>query len=136
MKRSTIIRLTAVSGALSVGLGAFAAHGLEKLVSPQYLETFTTGVRYQFYHTLAIGLAACLDRFPGMRSRRIRLAVWLWSAGILLFSGSLYLLSIREVIPGLPVAVLGPITPLGGLLLIGGWLILFLSVTDRVNDQI
>ena len=134
MKRSTLIRLTAVLGALSVALGAFAAHGLEKLVTPPHLETFATGVRYQFYHTFAIGLAACLDRLHGVHHRRIRLAVWLWTIGILLFSGSLYLLSLRELIR-LPTALLGPVTPLGGLLLIGGWLTLFFSVTIRVDDQ-
>ncbi len=119
----TLIRLTAALGALSVGIGAFAAHGLEQLIAPPYLETFGTGVRYQFYHTFAIGLAACLTLVGGVR---VNLAVWLWLAGMVMFSGSLYLLSLREVID-VPVALLGPITPIGGLFLIGGWIALFFS---------
>ena len=121
MTQTRLIRITAVLGALSVGLGAFGAHGLERLVTPERLEIFHTGVRYSFYHTFALGLAAALFTVPAVDTRRLVAAVWLWIAGIALFSGSLYLLSLREV-HGLPVAFLGPVTPVGGLLLIGGWI--------------
>ncbi len=127
MKSATLIRLTAALGALSVGIGAFAAHGLEQLVSPPYLETFDTGVRYQFYHTFAIGLAACLSLLGRVR---VQLAVGLWLVGMFLFCGSLYLLSLREVL-AVPTALLGPITPIGGLFLIGGWAALFFSAQPR-----
>ncbi|MBB4078094.1 uncharacterized membrane protein YgdD (TMEM256/DUF423 family) [Lewinella aquimaris] len=130
MNRSTIVRITALLGALSVGLGAFAAHSLRELVSQPQLLTFETGVRYQFYHTFAVGLAAVLYRMYGIEPARLRLAVWLWIVGIVLFSGSLFLLSLREV-HGLPVAFLGPVTPIGGLLLIGGWMALFTSTFSR-----
>ena len=120
MQQATVFRITALLGGLSVALGAFAAHGLQRLVDPAYLVTFETGVRYQFYHTFAIGLVAAAYQLPVLSTNRLRLAVLCWCGGLLLFSGSLYLLSLREL-HGLPVSLLGPITPLGGLLLIAGW---------------
>ncbi|PPK86447.1 uncharacterized membrane protein YgdD (TMEM256/DUF423 family) [Neolewinella xylanilytica] len=132
MNQQGIIRAAAILGALSVGLGAFGAHGLERLVTPDRLEIFHTGVRYSFYHTFALGLAAALYGAPGVDVRRLSAAVWLWLIGTLLFSGSLYLLSLREV-HGLPVAFLGPVTPIGGLLLIGGWISLLFSPKSSVR---
>ena len=126
MNQQRIIRLAALLGALSVALGAFGAHGLEKLVTVDQLEIYHTGVRYSFYHTFSIGLAGALYALPVVDRRRLAAAVWLWLIGTLLFSGSLYLLSLREV-HGLPVAVLGPVTPIGGLLLIGGWISLLFA---------
>ncbi|CAH1000253.1 hypothetical protein LEM8419_01402 [Neolewinella maritima] len=126
MSQSSLLRTTAILGALSVGIGAFAAHGLRSLVDPAQLVTFETGVRYQFYHTFALGLAAVAYTLPAVDPRRIRLAAWLWLIGIALFSGSLYLLSLREV-HGVPVSFLGPVTPIGGLFLIGGWVALLFS---------
>lgn len=130
MNQSQLIRLTAALGAASVILGAFGAHGLRALVEPDQLAVYETGVRYQFFHTLAIGLGAALINRSGVRPGRIRLAVWLWVVGLLLFSGSLYLLSLRAV-HGWPVAFLGPVTPVGGLLLMGGWLCLFFSTNTN-----
>ncbi|TXF91684.1 DUF423 domain-containing protein [Neolewinella aurantiaca] len=121
-----LLRLTALLGALAVAIGAFGAHGLKEMVSAEYLETFRTGVTYQFYHVLAMGGAIALSALPGISHHRLRQAVWCWAVGILLFSGSLYLLSLREVI-SIPVAVLGPITPLGGLFFIVGWVLLLLA---------
>jgi len=133
MNQATLIRIAATVGALSVALGAFGAHALERLVSPEQVETFVTGVRYQFYHTLAIAAAAALWHTPAVVSPRLKTAVYLWLGGILLFSGSLYLLSLRDV-HGLPVSFLGPVTPLGGLLFIAGWVVLFFSVTSAHHD--
>ena len=126
MSQALLIRLAALLGALSVALGAFAAHGLRVLVGEAYLLTFETAVRYQFYHALAIGLAAAVYPAQHVSQRQLGWAVACWLGGILLFSGSLYLLSLREV-HELPVAFLGPITPLGGLLLIAGWVLLLIS---------
>ncbi|MEL7162688.1 MAG: DUF423 domain-containing protein [Bacteroidota bacterium] len=123
------LRLTALLGALAVALGAFGAHGLKSLVTPEQLVTYGTGVRYHFYHVLALGLAASLYQRPGISSRMLTRAVWAWGLGTLLFSGSLYLLSLRSV-HGLPVGFLGPITPIGGLFFIAGWVFLFLSATS------
>jgi uncharacterized membrane protein YgdD (TMEM256/DUF423 family) len=129
MKQATLLRTTALLGAASVGLGAFGAHGLEQLVAPEQVETFTTGVRYQFYHTLALGILAALG---GDRVERGGTIVWLWLIGMLLFSGSLYLLSLRDV-HGLAVGFLGPVTPIGGLLLIGGWIMLFVRAPRLIG---
>jgi uncharacterized membrane protein YgdD (TMEM256/DUF423 family) len=119
MNPITLIRITALLGATAVGLGAFGAHGLERLVGPEQIETFVTGVRYQFYHTLALGFLLAL------RVERSGVIIGCWLGGMLLFSGSLYLLSLREV-HGLAVGFLGPVTPIGGVLLITGWVILFI----------
>lgn len=120
------IRLFAALGALAVALGAFGAHGLKSLVAPEQLETFGTGVRYHFYHAFAIGISALLMTVPGFSKKNLGRAITCFWVGILLFSGSLYLLSLRDV-HGLPVGILGPITPLGGLLFIVGWVFVILS---------
>lgn len=127
------LRITALLGAMAVGIGAFGAHGLKALVGPEQLETFATGVRYHFYHVLAMGLAAGLWGRPNINTTQLRRACWAWGLGILLFSGSLYLLSLREVL-AVPAALLGPITPLGGLFFIVGWVFLFLSASTKAND--
>lgn len=106
--------LAAISGALSVMLGAFAAHGLKSRLSPELLSAFKTAVDYQFYHTLALLLLALLLK-QAANSMPLLISSWLMLAGILLFSGSLYLLAL-----GGP-KWLGPITPLGGLCFIGAW---------------
>lgn len=128
----TQLRLTALLGALAVAIGAFGAHGLKAMVSPENLEIFRTGVTYHFYHVLAMGLALALWSVPGIGRKWLRRAVWSWSVGILLFSGSLYLLSLREVL-SVPAAVLGPITPLGGLFFIVGWVLLFLAARRKLS---
>lgn len=121
-----MLRLTALLGALAVAIGAFGAHGLKELVGPEELATFNTGVRYHFYHVFAMGLAAVLMAQPNLNPKRLTQASWAWFIGILLFSGSLYLLTLKEQI-GIPSSILGPITPIGGLFFIGGWVLLFLA---------
>jgi uncharacterized membrane protein YgdD (TMEM256/DUF423 family) len=108
--------LGALSAALAVALGAFAAHGLKARLSPEALVTFETGARYQMYHALALlAVAWAATRWPGTA---VTAAGWLFVAGTLLFSGSLYLLATTGV------RALGAITPLGGLAFILGWLAL------------
>jgi uncharacterized membrane protein YgdD (TMEM256/DUF423 family) len=126
------LRLCALLGALAVGIGAFGAHGLKELVAPEQLVTFGTGVRYHFYHVFAIGLAVALSAVSGINQQRLRQAVFAWAIGILLFSGSLYLLSLQAVID-LPVAILGPVTPIGGLFFIVGWVLLFLAARRNLS---
>ncbi|WP_275286528.1 DUF423 domain-containing protein [Halomonas elongata] len=107
---------TALSGALMVMIGAFGAHVLTNELTPRLMTAFETGVRYQAWHTLAmLGVLAwrSVVPLPGQR-----LALALWAAGMLLFSGSLYGLALSGL------DWLGPLTPLGGLLLILGWLAL------------
>lgn len=101
---------------LGVGLGAFGAHGLQSRLSAEMLAVFDTGVRYHFVHALgllAVGWAA--DRWP---TSTVSASGWLFVAGILIFSGSLYLLALTGL------RWLGAITPIGGLCLIAGWLLL------------
>ena len=126
MNRSTILRTAAVVGFAAVAVGAFGAHGLRGLVSPESVETFEIGIRYAFYHALALGLAAALYGSAGFRTDRLSLAAWLWLGGIVLFSGSLTLLTLRDRVE-LPMGFLGPITPIGGLFLLAGWVCLFFS---------
>ena len=106
--------LGAVSAGLAVALGAFAAHGLRSRISADALATFETGARYHMYHALALlGVAWAVTRWPSAWT-----AGWLFVAGTVLFSGSLYLLAVTGV------RALGAITPLGGLAFILGWLAL------------
>jgi uncharacterized membrane protein YgdD (TMEM256/DUF423 family) len=111
--------LAAVMGGLSVVMGAFAAHGLARTLDARMLTTFETGARYQMVHALARGLAALAAR--GAAAKRANIAAALFLAGILLFSGSLYLLALTGV------SALGMVTPVGGLCLIAGWIALALA---------
>lgn len=110
----------ALSGAISVLLGAFGAHALRDRLTPQLLDTFETGVRYQIYHALAILFVAfALTRWS---SNLIGYAGWAFVLGTLLFSGSLYLLALTGT------RWLGAITPFGGVAFIAGWILLAIGV--------
>ncbi len=111
MKTLTIIG--AVSALLSVILGAFASHGLKAVLDAQAISVFETGVRYQMYHALAILLLPAMSnhaRYPWLRR-----AGWFFVAGTVLFSGSLYALTLTSL------SVFGPVTPLGGVCFMLGW---------------
>jgi len=106
----------ALSGLVAVAAGAFGAHALRDRLSADMLATFETGARYQMYHALALLLVAwAITRWPGPLTTT---AGWLFVIGTLIFSGSLYLLSLTGL------RWLGAITPLGGVAFIGGWLLL------------
>ena len=101
---------------LAVGLGAFGAHALQGSFSAGMADVYETGVRYQFYHALGLlAVAYAVERWP---TSAAPLAGWLFVVGIVLFSGSLYLLSLTGV------RVLGIVTPFGGLAFLAGWAIL------------
>lgn len=105
-----------ISGFLSVALGAFGAHGLKGAISPSMLEAFRTGTDYQMFHTLALlGLSVWLLKWESLPKVLI-VAGYAWVIGIILFSGSLYGLALTGAI------WLGPVTPLGGMCLMIGWL--------------
>jgi uncharacterized membrane protein YgdD (TMEM256/DUF423 family) len=108
-----LLLAAALLGAAGVALGAFGAHGLRGRLDARALETWETAVRYQLIHAAAL-LAIALSP----HADALRLAGWLFAAGIALFSGSLYLLALDIG----PRSVLGPLTPLGGLAFIAGWL--------------
>lgn len=120
-----IVLLSIVLIVLAIILGAFAAHGLKKVIlDPDRISSFETGVRYQMYMGIAL-LGLGLSDF----SNRLNLKLFLRFivAGAILFSGSIYLLSLSELLP-FSVSFLGPITPIGGLLLITSWVVLFVNV--------
>ena len=118
-----IILIATIFGAFAVIFGAFAAHMLKEKITVLELENWKTGVSYQFYHTLALLYLSTFSRFP---SKLIIISAYCFTFGIVLFSGSLYLLSTRSV-TGFNWWILGPITPLGGILFIVGWASLFLA---------
>ncbi len=109
---------------ISVILGAFAAHSLQNLIDAKAISTFQIGVRYQFYHGLA--LLFCALYYKIETRRFIKTAGCLFLIGILLFSGSLYLLAFNRV-ANLPSGLIGPLTPIGGVLFIAGWLWLLIN---------
>jgi uncharacterized membrane protein YgdD (TMEM256/DUF423 family) len=124
MTPALMIRLGAGFMFLAVGLGAFGAHALKARLEPDMLAAFEIGVRYQVYHALALLLLAAI-RGPNK-------AAWCFTAGIVVFSGSLYVLALTGV------RKWGAVTPIGGLLFLAGWLILLFSrqsssVLDRLN---
>jgi uncharacterized membrane protein YgdD (TMEM256/DUF423 family) len=109
-----IIVAGGISGALAVILGAFGAHALRDQLTADQLRVFQTGVEYQFYHSITILIAGILA--GQLQSKWFRFAAYSFIAGILLFSGSLYIMTLTTV------TGLGIITPLGGLLFVAGWL--------------
>lgn len=116
-----LVLIGAFGGLLSVALGAFAAHGLRTRLSPEMLSVFQTGVQYQFYHSLALlmvgAMAAQGLSVPGMRCSAL-----LFAAGIVIFSGSLYVLALTGI------KWLGAITPIGGVCFLAGWLALIVTL--------
>jgi uncharacterized membrane protein YgdD (TMEM256/DUF423 family) len=128
------ILIGSILGMTAVGLGAFGAHILKTILTEYQVQIFETGVRYQFYHTFALIAAAFLGRWVG--SRWTSIACWLFLAGIVCFSGSLYALALIDVLAMQALApVLGPVTPLGGLLFMAGWLVLFRAGFDYKGSR-
>lgn len=116
---NTTLLIAGISGFLAVALGAFGAHGIKPHISPDQYEVFQTGVLYHFIHTLVLLLLALAA--PANLTTALKWAIRFFIAGIILFSGSLYLLSTREL-TGMEISFLGPITPIGGLCFLSGWL--------------
>ncbi len=114
------LSLGSISGALAVMIGAFGAHGLKEKLSAEMLTIYKTGVEYHFYHTLALLVVGLLAL--KFQSGLLAAGGWSFAAGIVIFSGSLYALSISGV------RVLGAITPIGGLCFIAGWVLLLLAI--------
>jgi uncharacterized membrane protein YgdD (TMEM256/DUF423 family) len=110
-----LVGIGAINAAIAVAAGAFAAHGLRGRLEARALEVFETGARYHMYHALAIILAA-LVATSGART-----AGWLFQAGIVVFSGSLYALALTDI------KILGAITPICGLAFLAGWVWLAVS---------
>lgn len=121
--RSPFLFWAAVFGFIGVAMGAFGAHGLKDILSDHMLDVYKTAVSYQMWHALALGLVAVLPPH-----RLLRWAGWLLVAGIVLFSGSLYLLAIFNI------AWLGMVTPFGGVAFLSAWgLLAFVAL--RTNQE-
>ncbi|MCI0920304.1 DUF423 domain-containing protein [Sphingobacterium rhinopitheci] len=123
-----IILTASLFGLIAVVLGAFGAHGLEGKISEYHLGTWKTANEYQFYHTFAL---LFLSTFSRAKSQSIRVSFIAFTIGIILFSGSLYLLSVRSLLGIESVSILGPITPLGGLCFMIGWIGLFIAAVKN-----
>ncbi len=123
IKSNHLVAFAGISGAIAVALGAFAAHGLKAMLTPYLLGVFETGVQYQFLHTLVVLACAILIRFDiGKKAQKgLSSAAICFIIGILCFSGSLYALALTGI------KWFGPITPLGGVFFIIGWVLLAVS---------
>lgn len=120
------VAYAALCGVLGVIFGAFGAHGLRDSLEPRLMQTFETAVQYQLIHALALLLVALLYGQVG-RSLALEISIFAFMAGILLFSGSLYGLVLTEA------RWLGPVTPLGGLCFIVGWMALLVGGIQKVG---
>ena len=123
-----IILFGAFFGLTAVILGAFGAHGLEGKISDKHIDTWKTAVDYQFYHTLALLFLATFSRAKNIF---IRLSYISFILGIVLFSGSLYLISTHSLTDVGSLSVLGPITPIGGLCFVVGWIGLLVATVKN-----
>ncbi len=128
MSPLNLLRISALLGALAVALGAVGAHALrEMLLQNQHLETYELAVRYHFYHVLALAFTALLQAaYP---HARLQAAAWAFLSGIMLFSGSLYALSLTGV------RLFAIITPIGGVALLAGWLLMFMGLIRNVATR-
>ena len=123
------LKTAAVLGALAVILGAFGAHGLKKLVGPDVVSTYETGVRYQFYHVfLLLAIAMLFEKFPG---KLLTNAAFCCIIGIVLFSGSLYLMAAFNAANMVGISGLGIVTPIGGVFFILSWLMVLAAVLKK-----
>jgi uncharacterized membrane protein YgdD (TMEM256/DUF423 family) len=123
------LSVAALLGALSVALGAFAAHKLRAMTSPDVVAIFETGVRYQFYHVFALFIVAFL-------SEKISNKWMIWAGncfimGIILFCGSLYALTALAIAESTHRTLVGIATPIGGIFFILGWIFLYVGITKR-----
>lgn len=117
------LMLGAINAFLCVAFGAFGAHGLKQILSAKMLIVYQTGVQYHFYHSLGLIIVGLvLLHFP--KSKPVLLSGWLMLGGIVLFSASLYALSLTEI------RALGAITPLGGIAFLSAWLLLAYGVKN------
>jgi uncharacterized membrane protein YgdD (TMEM256/DUF423 family) len=126
--QSPFLFLGSLCSFLGVGAGAFGAHALKATLGPEMLVVYQTGVSYQMWHALGLfGIGLLQQQMP--ESKRVTWAGWLMFIGILLFSGSLYLLALLEL------RWLGMITPIGGVCFLIAWLLVCLSVNKKKSKR-
>ena len=115
-----------VLAGLAVLLGAFGAHGLKKIVPPESVTTFETGFRYQFYHSIALLIVGVVYQF--IQTKWMVYSGNCFIVGMILFSGSLYLLTLLKATSTVGLNGIGVVTPVGGLFFIAGWIFLTISI--------
>jgi uncharacterized membrane protein YgdD (TMEM256/DUF423 family) len=125
-----ILSTGAILGMIAIILGAFGAHALKKVLSIEQLSTFETGVRYQMYHALFLLFIGLLKNISLKAKKTIYFLVLF---GILLFSGSIYLLATNDL-TAFDFKVIGFVTPIGGLLLIVAWVVLFININNKQSQ--
>lgn len=124
-KRFLII--ASISGFVGVALGAFGAHGLKEVLTAEMLDVFKTGVRYQMYNTFAlIAIGMLVEKYS---SGALVVSGWLFVVGIILFSGSLYMLALTQA------HLLGLITPFGGLCFLAGWISMAIGIAKIKKEN-
>ena len=123
------LRWAAFLGALAVALGAFGAHGLKKYVPAETISTFETGVRYQFYHVFALLAVSIMYQY--LPVKWLRYAGNCFLIGILLFSGSLYILTALKATQTVGLSGIGAITPIGGVFFIAGWVLVLVAAGKK-----
>ena len=128
MHKTYLVTGAALAG-IAVVLGAFGAHGLKKLVGPDTVNTFQTGVQYQMYHAFALLVLAII--YQQYNNNLMHYAGMFFIGGVLLFSGSLYALAILKAKEVIGLSGIGIITPVGGLLFIAGWALFVLGLLKK-----
>ena len=124
--KEVVLIISGIYGTLAVIFGAFGAHGLKKILNPEQLKSFETGVKYQVYHALLLVMAGII--FPFLEFSQ-QLMAWSLIIGVFLFSFSIYGLVLSSA-KGRKLKFLGPVTPLGGLLLVLGWILFTINVAE------
>lgn len=126
-----ILMTAAILGILSIVLGAFGAHALKKLISPDMQQSFEIGVRYQIYHALFLLFVGTTSLISEKAKKTIH---YLVISGVVLFSGSIYGLATNDLFTGFDFKTIGFITPIGGLCFILSWVILFVSLLKNKSN--
>ncbi len=124
MNKNTLIK-AGILGMIAVLGGAFGAHALKEILSPEHLVSFNTGIRYQMVHAVVLICLFLIGLKFEMKQFRIAAQLIFW--GVILFSGSIYILTLKNILGIEALKFAGPITPLGGLLIITGWLFLVMG---------
>jgi uncharacterized membrane protein YgdD (TMEM256/DUF423 family) len=118
-----------ILGCTAVIIGAFGAHYLKTIFSLEQLQSFDTGVKYQFYHVFALAFTGVLGLL--LDKKYCKYATWFFTIGILFFSGSIYVLNFLASKDIIGIKGIGIITPIGGLFLIAGWITLFFGIINK-----
>lgn len=121
MNRKILLKAS-IFGIIAVIFGALGAHALKQLLTAEQLSSFETGVRYQIYHAIVLLFLSLSNKWINEKTQKIITLFFFW--GVILFSGSIYILTLKNILNIEVLKFAGPITPIGGILLIIGWLLL------------